>query len=131
MALEVLGRICFSLLSQSRKDRLHILLTRLSPMIKVQLNNKKSIQGLLRDMRPTLNKVNEANPNIITFATSGVFIDSESVAESSWLDVSRSEMFCFFSEKIDVYLKFSFAQVAEITHKLPLVLEVLLFLICS
>lgn len=82
-------------------------------------------------MRPTLNKVNEANRNIITFAISGVFIDSESVAESSWLDISRSEMFCFFSEKFDVYLKFSFAQVAEITHKLPLVLEVLLFLICS
>eukprot|EP01033_Poteriospumella_lacustris_P015145 gene15145-10839_t len=33
-------------------------------------------------------------------------------------------MFCFYSEKFDVYLKFSFAQVAEITHKLPLVLEV-------
>lgn len=79
-------------------------------------------------MRPTLNKVNESNRNIITFATTGIFIDSESVAESSWLDISRSEMFCFYSDTFDVYLKFPFAQVTETTHKLPLVLEVIFFL---
>lgn len=124
MALEVLGRISFALLSQSKKDRLQTLLTRISPMLKIQLNNKKSIQSLLKDMRPILNKVNESNRNIVTFAISTVLIDSEAIADSSWLDLSRSEMFCFYSEKFDVYLKFSFAHVAEATHKLPLVLEV-------
>ncbi len=124
MALEVLGRICFLLLSNQAKERVQDLVRPLSPLIKIHLTDKKSISVLLRDMRPLLNKVNESNVNIITFPVASVTLGNDSIAGSSWLDIAKAEMFCFFSEKLDIYFKFPLSSVISCEHTMPLHLEV-------
>lgn len=131
MALEVVGRLSFLFLTANKKARNQELIRTLSPMLKTQLTDKKTIQGLLRDMRPLLNKINESNVNIITFPLAGVALslDNNIVATSSWLDISKSEMFCFYSDKYEIYFKFPFVTVQSCIHTLQLELEVNIFML--
>lgn len=125
MALEVLGRISFLLHSNPDKvPRLKSLTSTLSVVIRTQLADKKSISILLRDMRPFLNKINESNVNIITFALSSVVLGDKTISDSSWLDISKTELFCFYSDKFDLYLKIPFNLVVSCVTAQPRVLEV-------
>jgi hypothetical protein len=125
MALEVLGRISFLLHSNPDKvPRLKSLTSTLSVVIRTQLADKKSISILLRDMRPFLNKINESNVNIITFALSSVVLGDKTISDSSWLDISKTELFCFYSDKYDLYLKIPFNLVVSCITTQPRVLEI-------
>ena len=111
MALEILARTCHVLISDNASLHRDILRP-LLPVVQSHLADKKSILALLKDMRPLLNRINQANPHIQTLSVTSVVCHGHHLASSTYLDFCSS-CICFYSNIYEVYLKFATEDVAR------------------
>lgn len=98
------------MLAENKAQEQEQTIASLSPVIKVHLSSRKAIFELLKDMRPVLNRLNESNPNIVTYPLASIQVQNLEVAQASWLDLCGTH-FCFYSETVNAYLKFPLEEI--------------------